>query len=144
MRGDDHINNTPRQINILRALGAEPPQYGHLPMILGPDGEKLSKRHGAVSVMEYDKQGYLPEAMINYLARLGWAHGDLSPYNVLVRDDEMVIIDWPQVVDIIGNPQGFEFLERDVRTMCAWFERRGLEVDADVLFGDCAALAAGR
>jgi len=76
LRGDDHINNTPRQINILRALGAEPPRYGHLPMILGPDGEKLSKRHGAVSVMEYDKQGYLPEAMVNYLARLGWSHGD--------------------------------------------------------------------
>ena len=76
LRGDDHINNTPRQINILRALGAELPHYGHLPMILGPDGEKLSKRHGAVSVMEYDKQGYLPEAMVNYLARLGWSHGD--------------------------------------------------------------------
>ncbi|MFA5489052.1 MAG: glutamate--tRNA ligase [Candidimonas sp.] len=76
LRGDDHVNNTPRQINILRALGAEPPQYGHLPMILGPDGEKLSKRHGAVSVMEYDKDGYLPDAMINYLARLGWSHGN--------------------------------------------------------------------
>lgn len=76
LRGDDHVNNTPRQINILKALGAELPQYGHLPMILGPDGEKLSKRHGAVSVMEYDKQGYLPEAMINYLARLGWSHGN--------------------------------------------------------------------
>ncbi len=76
LRGDDHINNTPRQINILKALDAELPQYGHLPMILGPDGEKLSKRHGAVSVMEYDKQGYLPEAMINYLARLGWSHGN--------------------------------------------------------------------
>ena len=76
LRGDDHVNNTPRQINILRALGADLPQYGHLPMILGPDGEKLSKRHGAVSVMEYDKDGYLPEAMINYLARLGWSHGN--------------------------------------------------------------------
>ncbi len=76
LRGDDHVNNTPRQINILRALGAELPQYGHLPMILGPDGQKLSKRHGAVSVMEYPEQGYLPEAMLNYLARLGWSHGD--------------------------------------------------------------------
>jgi len=76
LRGDDHVNNTPRQINILRALGAPVPQYGHVPMILGPDGEKLSKRHGAVSVMEYDAQGYLPEAMVNYLARLGWSHGD--------------------------------------------------------------------
>ncbi|MDB5748398.1 MAG: glutamate--tRNA ligase, partial [Massilia sp.] len=76
LRGDDHVNNTPRQINILQALGAELPQYGHLPMILGADGQKLSKRHGAVSVMEYPEQGYLPEAMLNYLARLGWSHGD--------------------------------------------------------------------
>ncbi|WP_293779131.1 glutamate--tRNA ligase [uncultured Oxalicibacterium sp.] len=76
IRGDDHVNNTPRQINILNALGAELPQYGHLPMILGTDGEKLSKRHGAVSVMDYPEQGYLPEAMLNYLARLGWSHGD--------------------------------------------------------------------
>jgi glutamyl-tRNA synthetase len=76
IRGDDHVNNTPRQINILRALGGELPQYGHVPMILGPDGEKLSKRHGAVSVTDYDLQGYLPEAMVNYLARLGWSHGN--------------------------------------------------------------------
>ena len=76
IRGDDHVNNTPRQINILRALGAELPQYGHVPMILGPDGDKLSKRHGAVSVTQYEDEGYLPEAMINYLARLGWSHGD--------------------------------------------------------------------
>ena len=76
IRGDDHVNNTPRQINILRALGAELPQYGHLPMILGPDGDKLSKRHGAVSVTQYEAGGYLPEAMVNYLARLGWSHGD--------------------------------------------------------------------
>ncbi|HEX7386024.1 MAG TPA: glutamate--tRNA ligase [Castellaniella sp.] len=76
IRGDDHVNNTPRQINILRALGAEIPHYGHVPMILGPDGEKLSKRHGAVSVMEYDRLGYLPQAMMNYLARLGWSHGN--------------------------------------------------------------------
>ena len=76
LRGDDHVNNTPRQINILRALGAELPQYGHLPMILGADGEKLSKRHGAVSVMDYPARGYLPEAMLNYLARLGWSHGN--------------------------------------------------------------------
>ena len=76
LRGDDHVNNTPRQINILTAIGAPLPEYGHLPMILGPDGEKLSKRHGAVSVMEYPAQGYLPEAMLNFLARLGWGHGD--------------------------------------------------------------------
>ncbi|WP_206105579.1 glutamate--tRNA ligase [Sapientia aquatica] len=76
IRGDDHVNNTPRQINILLALGATLPKYGHVPMILGADGEKLSKRHGAVSVMDYPAQGYLPEAMLNYLSRLGWSHGD--------------------------------------------------------------------
>lgn len=76
IRGDDHVNNTPRQINVLRALGAELPHYAHLSMILGDDGQKLSKRHGAVSVMQYDEAGYLPEAVINYLARLGWSHGD--------------------------------------------------------------------
>ena len=76
IRGDDHVNNTPRQINILKALGAEVPQYAHLSMILGDDGAKLSKRHGAVSVMQYDEDGFLPEAVINYLARLGWSHGD--------------------------------------------------------------------
>ena len=76
IRGDDHVNNTPRQINILNALGATLPQYGHVPMILGTDGQKLSKRRDAVSVMDYFDKGYLPEAMLNYLARLGWSHGD--------------------------------------------------------------------
>jgi len=76
IRGDDHVNNTPRQINILKALGAEVPLYAHLSMILGDDGQKLSKRHGAVSVMQYDDDGYLPEAVLNYLGRLGWSHGD--------------------------------------------------------------------
>jgi len=76
IRGDDHLNNTPRQMNMLRAMGVEPPVYAHLPMILGPDGTKLSKRHGAVSVLAYREAGYLPEALLNYLARLGWSHGD--------------------------------------------------------------------
>ena len=76
IRGDDHINNTPRQINMLRAMGVEPPAYAHLPMILGPDGTKLSKRHGAVSVLQYRDGGYLPEGLLNYLGRLGWSHGD--------------------------------------------------------------------
>jgi glutamyl-tRNA synthetase len=80
LRGDDHINNTPRQINIYRALGAPLPQFGHLPMILGPDGQKLSKRHGAVSVMQYEEDGFLPEALFNYLARLGWSHGDAEKF----------------------------------------------------------------
>jgi glutamyl-tRNA synthetase len=81
IRGDDHVNNTPRQINILRALGAAPPQYGHVPMIHGSDGQKLSKRHGAVSVMQYDEDGFLPEAVINYLARLGWSHGNTEIFS---------------------------------------------------------------
>jgi glutamyl-tRNA synthetase len=76
IRGDDHINNTPRQINMLKALGVEPPLYAHVPMILGPDGAKLSKRHGAVSVLQYRDDGFLPEALLNYLGRLGWSHGD--------------------------------------------------------------------
>jgi glutamyl-tRNA synthetase len=86
IRGDDHLNNTPRQMNMLRALGAEPPVYAHLPMILGPDGAKLSKRHGAVDIREYEEQGYLREAMLNYLVRLGWSHGDQEIFSV----DEMI------------------------------------------------------
>jgi glutamyl-tRNA synthetase len=76
IRGDDHINNTPRQINIYRALGAELPEFAHVPMILGADGARLSKRHGAVSVLQYRDDGYLPQALVNYLVRLGWSHGD--------------------------------------------------------------------
>jgi len=86
IRGDDHINNTPRQINLLRALGWDVPEYGHLPMILGDDGARLSKRHGAVSVMQYMHEGFLPEALLNYLVRLGWSHGDQEIFSV----DEMV------------------------------------------------------
>jgi len=76
IRGDDHLNNTPRQMNMLQALGATLPLYAHVPMILGPDGAKLSKRHGAVSVLQYEEEGYLPDALLNYLVRLGWSHGD--------------------------------------------------------------------
>jgi glutamyl-tRNA synthetase len=76
IRGDDHLNNTPRQINMLQALGAALPVYAHVPMILGTDGAKLSKRHGAVSVLHYQQEGYLPDALLNYLVRLGWSHGD--------------------------------------------------------------------
>lgn len=86
IRGDDHINNTPRQMNILKALGAPLPLYAHLPMILGSDGARLSKRHGAVSVMQFRDDGYLPEALLNYLVRLGWSHGDQEVFSV----DEMV------------------------------------------------------
>ncbi|MFP4657669.1 MAG: glutamate--tRNA ligase, partial [Desulfonatronovibrionaceae bacterium] len=90
LRGDDHINNTPRQLAIYDALGADPPEFGHVPMILGPDKKKLSKRHGATSVMEYKKQGFLPEAMVNYLVRLGWGHGDeeiLPPAELVEKFD---------------------------------------------------------
>lgn len=82
IRGDDHVNNTPRQINLMHALNAEIPQYAHLSMILGDDGQKLSKRHGAVSVMQYSDEGYLPEAVLNYLARLGWSHGDAEIFDM--------------------------------------------------------------
>ncbi len=82
IRGDDHVNNTPRQINMLNALGATVPQYAHLSMILGDDGQKLSKRHGAVSVMQYHEDGYLKGAVLNYLARLGWSHGDAEIFNM--------------------------------------------------------------
>ncbi len=85
VRGDDHVNNTPRQINIFKALGVSIPQYAHVPMILGEDGKRLSKRHGAVSVMQYLEDGYLPEALLNYLVRLGWSHGDQEIFSV----DEM-------------------------------------------------------
>ncbi|WP_456374981.1 glutamate--tRNA ligase [Thiolapillus sp.] len=86
IRGDDHINNTPRQINLLQALNLPVPQYAHLPMILGDDGARLSKRHGAVSVMQYREEGFLPEALLNYLVRLGWSHGDQEIFSL----DEMV------------------------------------------------------
>ncbi|MDH5633846.1 MAG: glutamate--tRNA ligase [Gammaproteobacteria bacterium] len=85
IRGDDHLNNTPRQINILEALGAPVPRYAHVAMILGPDGQRLSKRHGAVSVMQYREKGLLPEALLNYLVRLGWSHGDQEIFSI----DEM-------------------------------------------------------
>ncbi len=85
IRGDDHLNNTPRQMNMLAALGAERRSYAHLPMILGPDGAKLSKRHGAVDIREYQEQGYLPEAMLNYLVRLGWSHGDQEVFSASTR-----------------------------------------------------------
>lgn len=86
IRGDDHVNNTPRQMNILAALGAEIPKYAHVPMILGDDGKRLSKRHGAVGVMQYRDNGFLPEALLNYLVRLGWSHGDQEIFSL----DELV------------------------------------------------------
>lgn len=101
IRGDDHINNTPRQINIYKALGAEPPTFGHVPMILGDDGARLSKRHGAVSVLWYRDNGYLPEALLNYLVRLGWSHGDQELFTV---DEMKTLFD---VRDVNKAPSSF-------------------------------------
>jgi glutamyl-tRNA synthetase len=104
IRGDDHINNTPRQINMLRALGVEPPVYAHVPMILGPDGAKLSKRHGAVSVLQYRDEGFLPEGLLNYLGRLGWSHGDQEIFTL----DEMT-----RYFDIVDVNKGASALNLD-------------------------------
>jgi glutamyl-tRNA synthetase len=102
IRGDDHVNNTPRQINILRALGAAPPVYAHLPTVLTPGGEKLSKRHGARGILQYRDDGYLPEAIVNYLARLGWAHGDAEVFTV----DELV--SWFDLRGLTTSPGRFD------------------------------------
>ena len=101
IRGDDHVNNTPRQINIFRALGAEPPAYAHVPTVLGEDGAKLSKRHGAMNVMEYEAQGYLPEALVNFLARIGWGHGDEE---IFTREQ---LVQWFDLPGISPAPSRF-------------------------------------
>ena len=101
IRGDDHVNNTPRQINILKALNASLPDYAHVPMILGANGERLSKRHGAVSVTQYQDDGYLPEALVNYLARLGWSHGDEEIFS---RED---LVNWFDLSSISRSPAKF-------------------------------------
>jgi glutamyl-tRNA synthetase len=102
IRGDDHVNNTPRQINIMRALGATPPVYAHLPTVLTPGGEKLSKRHGARGILQYRDDGYLREAIVNYLARLGWAHGDAEVFTV----DELV--SWFDLTGLTSSPGRFD------------------------------------
>jgi glutamyl-tRNA synthetase len=102
VRGDDHVNNTPRQINIYRALDASLPQFAHLPMILGADGERLSKRHGAVSVMQYFEDGYLPEALNNYLARLGWSHGDAEKFSM------QQLVEWFDLAHVSRSPARFD------------------------------------
>src|SRR5213078_3480957 len=98
IRGDDHVNNTPRQINLYRALGADLPLFAHLPMILGPDGQRLSKRHGAVNVLQYRDDGFLPQAMVNYLARLGWSHGDEEVFS---RDQ---LVEWFDLEHVSKSP----------------------------------------
>ncbi len=111
IRGDDHLNNSPRQINIFNALGATPPIYAHVPMILGEDGKRLSKRHGAVSVMQYHDEGYLPEALLNYLVRLGWSHGDQEIFS---KDEMYRLFD---IVDVNNsastfNPEKLQWLNQ--------------------------------
>lgn len=102
VRGDDHLNNTPRQLNIIEALGLKPPQYAHLPMILSSDGSRLSKRHGALSVLEYRDAGFLPEAVLNYIARLGWSHGDQEIFTI----EEL--IESFDFADVNHAPAGFD------------------------------------
>ena len=101
IRGDDHVNNTPRQINIYHALGAKVPHFAHVPMILGSDGERLSKRHGAVGVLQYRDDGYLPEALLNFLARLGWSHGDAEMFSL------PQLVEWFDLEHISRSPAQF-------------------------------------
>jgi len=101
IRGDDHINNTPRQINILKALGVQLPYYAHVPMILGQDGSRMSKRHGAVGVMQYRDEGFLPEALLNYLVRLGWSHGDQELFE---REELLTLF---KIEDVSRAPSAF-------------------------------------
>jgi glutamyl-tRNA synthetase len=101
IRGDDHVNNTPRQIHIFNALGKPLTQFGHVPMILGADGERLSKRHGAVSVVQYRDEGYLPEALLNYLARLGWSHGDDEIFSM------RQLVEWFDLSHVSRSPAQF-------------------------------------
>lgn len=122
IRGDDHVNNTPRQINILQALGAPMPYYAHVPMILGHDGERLSKRHGAVSVLQYQEDGYLPEALMNYLARLGWGHGDAEKFS------QSEFIEWFDLAGVSHAPGRFN------QEKLAWLNQQYLkEADNDRL-----------
>lgn len=138
IRGDDHVNNTPRQINIYRALGAKEPIFGHVAMILGDDGNKLSKRHGAVSVMQYREDGYLPEALLNYLVRLGWSHGDQEIFTV----PEMIELFTPEQINKSAssfntkklewlNAQYMKSLPREqVAAELKWhFARLGIDID---------------
>lgn len=133
IRGDDHVNNTPRQINILKALGAPVPQYAHLSMILGDDGTKLSKRHGAVSVMQYEEDGFLKEAVINYLARLGWSHGDDEVFS---REQ---FVEWFDLDHI--TPSAAQFNTEKLKWLNAHYIK---QTDAAVLAADTAKRLAAR
>lgn len=138
-RGDDHIINTPQQLLLYEAVGAEPPRFAHLPMVLGPDGKKLSKRHAAVGVLEYRDMGYLPDAVLNYLARLGWSHGDQE---IFTRDELVAKFGWDHVGRTASqyDKKKFEHVQNthlhmteDARLaalVVPWLAKRGVEVDA--------------
>jgi glutamyl-tRNA synthetase len=127
IRGDDHVNNTPRQVNMLDALGAPIPLYAHVPMILGGDGERLSKRHGAVSVLQYREDGYLPEALLNYLARLGWSHGDDEVFS------PSQFVEWFDLAHVSRSPARFD-MEK-----LAWLNREYMKGADDVRLATLAA-----
>ncbi len=140
IRGDDHLNNTPRQINMFKALGAQVPVFAHVPMILGPDGAKLSKRHGAVSVLQYEEEGYLPDALLNYLVRLGWSHGDQE---IFTREEMIAAFDIADVNKAASafNPEKLLWLNQQhlmraepasvVRYLKPHLSRLGIECDDD-------------
>ncbi|MFM7797469.1 MAG: glutamate--tRNA ligase [Planctomycetota bacterium] len=148
IRGDDHLNNTPRQMNMLAALGAKIPVYAHVPMILGPDGAKLSKRHGAVSVLQYEEDGYLPDALLNYLVRLGWSHGDQE---VFTRAEMIAAFDIADVNKAASafNPEKLLWLNQqhlmraDPATVVPYLKphlaRVGIDIGAGALSGGASA-----
>jgi glutamyl-tRNA synthetase len=119
IRGDDHVNNTPRQIHIFRALGQRLPHFAHVPMILGADGERLSKRHGAVSVVQYRDEGYLPDALVNYLARLGWSHGDDEVFS------KKQLVEWFDLAHVSRSPAQFN------PEKLAWINQQYIKAAAD-------------
>jgi len=153
IRGDDHINNTPRQINLYGALGAEPPEFAHVPMILGDDGQRLSKRHGAVSVMAWREKGYVPDAMVNYLARLGWSDGDEEVFS------RQNLIDRFRIDDVNRKPSRFDSEKLDwlnqhylrsgdsgqVLSELAWhMNRAGVDVESGPALAELLTVQADR
>jgi glutamyl-tRNA synthetase len=153
IRGDDHINNTPRQINIYHALGAEPPDFAHVPMILGDDGARLSKRHGAVGVLQYRDDGYLPQALLNYLVRLGWSHGDQEIFSLQEMIDEFDIHDVNRKPSAF-NTEKLDWLNQqymknlpaeEVARHLAWhFEHAGLDPEQGPALADLVSVQADR
>jgi len=153
IRGDDHINNTPRQINIFRALNATPPHYAHVSMILGSDGKRLSKRHGAVSVMQYREEGYLPEALLNYLVRLGWSHGDQEIFS---REEMINLFEINHInrAPAAFNPDKLIWLNQhyirhgdqtSVQTELTWhMQRQGIDLTAGPALSDLLIAQAER